>query len=62
VLSWLCKWQASIKLDGKTKSLGLFETTARGEVGAALAFDAAARAAGEGELPVAGSHRTKQGA
>jgi hypothetical protein len=40
------KWRASITVGGKTKSLGLFEATARGEVDAALAYDAATRAAG----------------
>jgi hypothetical protein len=40
------KWRAEIKLDGKNKRLGYFAGTARGEVNAALAFDAAARAAG----------------
>jgi hypothetical protein len=39
------KWKASISVDGKNKYLGSFEATARGEVDAALAFDAAARAA-----------------
>jgi hypothetical protein len=40
------KWQAKINFDGKKKFLGVFEATARGEVDAALAYDAAARAAG----------------
>jgi hypothetical protein len=40
------KWRASISIGGKTKRLGLFEATARGEVDAVLAYDAAARAAG----------------
>jgi hypothetical protein len=43
------KWQAAIKVDGKSKSLGYFEATARGEVDAALAYDSAARAAGRPE-------------
>jgi hypothetical protein len=43
------KWRASIKVDGKSKKLGLFEASARGEVDAALAFDVAARAAGRPE-------------
>ena len=43
------KWKADIELDGKVKSLGCFEATARGEVAAALAFDAAAWAAGRPE-------------
>ena len=43
------KWRAKIESDGKQKSLGYFEATARGEVDAALAFDAAARAAGRPE-------------
>ena len=44
-----CKWRASIKVGGKYKHLGCFEATARGEVDAALAYDAAARAAGRPE-------------
>jgi hypothetical protein len=40
------KWKASISIDGKDKHLGLFEATARGEVDAALAYDAAAHTAG----------------
>ena len=43
------KWQAQIKVDGKNKHLGLFEAPARGEVDAALAYDAAVRAAGRPE-------------
>jgi hypothetical protein len=43
------KWQASISIDKKCKSLGYFEATARGEVDAALAFDVAVRAAGRPE-------------
>ena len=44
-----CKWKASIYIDKKSKPLGYFEGTARGEVDAALAYDAAARAAGRPE-------------
>ena len=40
------KWISQIWIDGKSKSLGTFEASARGEVDAALAYDAAARAAG----------------
>jgi hypothetical protein len=40
------KWKARIKLDGKGKHLGFFEATTSGEVDAALAYDAVARAAG----------------
>jgi hypothetical protein len=43
------KWKAQIRVDGKRKNLGTFEATARGEVDAALAFDAAVRAAGRPE-------------
>jgi hypothetical protein len=43
------KWKARIMVDGKCKTLGSFAATARGEVGAALAFDAAARVAGRAE-------------
>jgi hypothetical protein len=42
-------WQAQILVDGKKEALGNFEGTARGEVDAALAYDAAARAAGRPE-------------
>jgi hypothetical protein len=40
------KWRAIIKVDGNTEHLGLFEPTPAGEVDAALAYDAAARAVG----------------
>jgi hypothetical protein len=40
------KWRAIIQVDGKYKTLGSFEATARGEVDAALAFDVAARVVG----------------
>jgi hypothetical protein len=43
------KWKASITIDGEVKHLGLFEATARGEADAALAYDAAVRAAGRPE-------------
>ena len=43
------KWRATIRIDGKSKHLGYFEATARGEVDAALAHDAAARAEGRPE-------------
>jgi hypothetical protein len=43
------KWTAQIMVDGKSQSLGYFEATARGEADAALAYDAAARAAGRPE-------------
>jgi hypothetical protein len=43
------KWTALISIDGKQKHLGYFEGTARGEVDAALAHDAAARAVGRAE-------------
>jgi hypothetical protein len=39
------KWKAQIRIDGKDKHLGCFEASACGEVDAALAFDAASRAA-----------------
>jgi hypothetical protein len=44
-----CKWKAAISLDGNITRLGYFERTARGEVDAALAYDAATRAAGRPE-------------
>jgi hypothetical protein len=44
-----CTWKVDIRIDGKHKYLGPFEGTARGEVDAALAFDAAARVAGRPE-------------
>jgi hypothetical protein len=40
------KWRPSITIDGKQKHLGTFEASVPGEVDAALAFDAAARAVG----------------
>jgi hypothetical protein len=40
------KWQAAIMVDGEQTTLGRFESTARGEVDAALAYDEAARVAG----------------
>ena len=43
------KWHAQIRVDGKKKHLGFFEATARGKVDAALAYDAAVRAAGRPE-------------
>jgi hypothetical protein len=43
------KWKAQITVDGKCKTLGSFAATARGEVDATLAFDAAARAVGRAE-------------
>jgi hypothetical protein len=43
------KWQAAITVGGKGKSLGSFAASARGEVDAALAYDAAARTAGRAE-------------
>ena len=46
---WPSQWVCQIKVDGTAKHLGLFEPSARGEVDAALAHDAAARAAGKPE-------------
>jgi hypothetical protein len=43
------KWKVQIKVDGKSSHLGCFEATARGEVDAALVYDAAVRAAGRPE-------------
>jgi hypothetical protein len=43
------EWDAAISIDGEITRLGTFEGTARGEVDAALAYDAAARAAGRPE-------------
>jgi hypothetical protein len=43
------KWVPQIRFDGKQKTLGYFEATARGEVDAAMAYDVAARAAGRPE-------------
>jgi hypothetical protein len=43
------EWFAQIVVVGKVKHLGYFEATARGKVDAALAYDAAARAAGRPE-------------
>ena len=40
------KWQARISVDRKLENLGYFEPTPAGEVGAALAYDARARAVG----------------
>jgi hypothetical protein len=40
------KWQPSITIDGTVEHLGTFEASVPGEVDAALAFDAAARAVG----------------
>jgi hypothetical protein len=45
-LAQVSKWQVKISLDGKTKFLGVFEATVRGEVDVALAYDVAAWAAG----------------
>jgi hypothetical protein len=43
------KWRADIKVDGKTEHLGRFEPTPAGEVDAAMAYDAMARAVGRPE-------------
>jgi hypothetical protein len=43
------KWKAKLCVDGKNNSLGYFQATARGEVDAALAFDAATRELGRPE-------------
>ena len=46
-MSWhkpLSKWLADIRVDGKTEHLGLFNPTPAGEVSAALADNARARA------------------
>ena len=37
------KWRAELKVDGRDAYLGMFAASARGEVDAALAYDAAAR-------------------
>jgi hypothetical protein len=44
------EWFAQIVVVGEVKHLGHFEPSARGEVDAALAYDAAARAAGRPEM------------
>jgi hypothetical protein len=44
-----CKSKVKIKVDGKQKHLGSFEGSARGQVAAALAYDAAVWAAGRPE-------------
>jgi hypothetical protein len=43
------EWETQIQVDGTKKLLGRFEATARGEVDAALAYDAAVQAVGQPE-------------
>ena len=46
------KWAAALTVDGEKTYLGAFEAAARGEVDAALAFDAAVRTRARGHSPL----------